>query len=126
MTTQSNNPTSALYARVARVSPDDHESGLATQLDKLRQFAQTRGWKIVGEFSEVACGVRKNPPRPAEVLQRANRHEFDILIVADLTRLSRQTRNLIEVSDQLKRHQVRLIVADDPTTDWTSPTQIAA
>ena len=73
----------ALYARV---STNDQGQNPETQLYRLRQIAQARGWEIYKEYIDFASG--KNPNRPAfqKLMLDAKAGCFGILFVTRVDR----------------------------------------
>jgi hypothetical protein len=93
----------ALYARV---STTDQGQNPETQLYRLRQIAQARGYEIFKEYTDDAQG--KNPDRPAfkALMLDARAHEFDLILVTRLDRMMRSTKNLFNVLEELEGYKV--------------------
>ena len=100
-----------LYARVS--SDDTHTQGrnLAGQLELCRQHAHTKGWKVVAELAEDdrgASGAELNLPQLAQMLAMARGGEFDVLIVREIDRLSRNLAKQLFIEDELKQASVQV------------------
>jgi DNA invertase Pin-like site-specific DNA recombinase len=99
----------ALYARV---STDDKGQDPETQLLKLRQFAASKGYEIIGEFADRASGA--NPDRPQLVKMIEKSRSYDAIIITKLDRMMRSTKNLLNVLEDLEKKGVALICVDQP------------
>ena len=76
----------ALYARVSTSTQT-----VENQLAELREIAQRQGWSIVAELSdEGISGSKGRDKRPSfdQLLKRATRREFDLIMVWALSRLA--------------------------------------
>jgi site-specific DNA recombinase len=96
-----------------RVSTKNQEKGysLETQLEGCKKYCQERGY-IVEEihiYRETMTGVIY---REREILNKlraaARRKEFDVVVVYDVDRLSRDPVHQLIISDELTEHGVRL------------------
>jgi DNA invertase Pin-like site-specific DNA recombinase len=83
----------------ARVSTDDQN--LDRQIDQLK----AAGVKKI--YCEKMTGTNRNRPKLKDMLDNAR--EGDCIIVSDLTRLSRSTKDLISLSEQLNASGIELI-----------------
>jgi DNA invertase Pin-like site-specific DNA recombinase len=87
----------ALYCRVSTV--DQHPE---TQLNELRQFAANRGFKVVGEYTDHGySGARARRPELDRMMDDAQRHKFDAVLVWACDRLARSTKHLLQTIDEL-------------------------
>src|SRR5580658_4248679 len=87
----------ALYVRVSTV--DQHPE---TQLHDLRQLAAQRGLQIVGEYVDHGfSGARARRPELDRMMDDAQRHKFDVLLVWACDRLARSTKHLLQTIDEL-------------------------
>jgi DNA invertase Pin-like site-specific DNA recombinase len=87
----------ALYCRVSTI--DQHPE---TQLSELRQFAANRGFQVVGEYTDHGyCGARARRPELDRMMDDAQRHKFDVLLVWACDRLARSTKHLLQTIDEL-------------------------
>lgn len=74
----------AIYARISTGKQDNQN-----QLDQLRAFARTQGWKIQREFVDVATGKNGDRDEFKAMFSAASRREFDLVLFWSLDRLSR-------------------------------------
>ena len=95
----------------ARVSTE--EQNLDRQLDQLKVAGVEKIYK------EKITGTKKDRPELQKMLDYAR--EGDIIVISDLTRLSRSTRDLISISEQLKEKGIELVSLKE-TLDTTTAT----
>ncbi|HVA17317.1 MAG TPA: recombinase family protein, partial [Candidatus Dormibacteraeota bacterium] len=69
----------AIYARVSTVN---HGQDVGMQVRELRQFADARGWQVVGEYlDEGISGTKEKRPELDRLMADAHRRRFDAVIV---------------------------------------------
>ncbi len=107
----------ALYVRVS--TKEQHPEA---QLGPLREYAESRGFDVVGEFVDHGISGAKNS-RPAldSMLAAARRRDLDIIVIAKLDRLARSVRHLVTVASELDVLGVDLVVRDQ-AFDTSTPT----
>jgi len=97
------------YARVSTI-----EQNLDRQLDSLKSF----GVDIRNIYQEKLSGTTKN--RPALVKMINELQESDIVVVSDITRISRSTKDLLEIIEQIKEKGASIKSLKDTWLDTTS------
>ena len=108
----------ALYLRSASASQGDPESSLAAQRRVLTAAVRQCGLECAGEYRDPGvAGLTVERPGLARLLQDgcANPRPFDLVLVADVSRISRDAIRVIEVATQLTNLGIRLVTADQPT-----------
>ena len=101
----------ATYARFS--SDNQNEKSIDDQQRNCHIFSEQQGWNVVADFKDMALqGKLKERPGYIEMMKAAQNSKFDILIVDDLSRLSRGSDVNTEV-EKLKYHGVRLITVGD-------------
>ena len=107
----------ALYVRVS--TKEQHPEA---QLGPLREYAESRGFDVVGEFVDHGISGAKNS-RPAldSMLAAARRRDLDVIVIAKLDRLARSVRHLVNVAEELQALGVDLVVRDQ-AIDTSTPT----
>src|SRR5512147_1301218 len=113
-----------LYARVSteEQGSDDHHS-LEAQLNEMRDYARQKGWTVVGEFVETLSGTRRDRPQLDALLELARSRNFDILLVHELSRLSRSVYHTLDIFDLLGKHNIGFASVRDPDFDFADPTK---
>lgn len=85
-----------IYARVST-----KQQTTENQLPPLRKFARDRGWKVVKELIDHGySGTNDQRPNLAEVMNLAQRREYDVLLVYALDRFGRSVKHLVTALDQ--------------------------
>jgi site-specific DNA recombinase len=110
-----------LYARVSGDDRGKEGRNLEGQLEMCREYALERGLRIVAELSEDdrgASGASFELPTLGEVLDKAEAGDFDVLLVREIDRLSRNLAKQLIVEEELRRHgvEVQYVLADYPDT----------
>lgn len=102
----------ALYARFS--SDLQRATSIEDQFRNCRKCAELEGWAIVATYADAAMsGTDANRPQYRAMLEAAARREFDILIVDDLSRL---TRDAVECERAIRRLEfigLRIIATSD-------------
>lgn len=95
------------YARVSTV-----EQSLNRQIDALENYGCER------IFQEKITGTKKERPELGKLLDIAR--SGDIIVITELTRLSRSTKDLISISEKLKERNIELISIKENINTTTS------
>jgi DNA invertase Pin-like site-specific DNA recombinase len=110
------------YYRVSTDKQADAGNGLEAQAAAIAKAVATRGWELVADArDEGRSGGNMNRPALNGALDRLDRGEADVLVVAKLDRLSRSVRdfaNLVERATQ----KGWALVALDIDVDTSTPT----
>lgn len=107
----------AIYARVSTSNQT-----VENQFHELREIAHRQGWQIVAELSDSGIsGTKGRDQRPAfdELLKRATRREFDLIMVWAIDRLGRSIQHLVGFMNEIQSVGVDLYIhqqAIDTTT----------
>ena len=110
-----------LYARVSGDDRGNDGRNLTGQLDMCREYAERQGWHIVAELAEDdrgASGASFELPQLNRVREIASNGGFDILVVREIDRLSRNLAKQLIVEEELKRTgvQIEYALAEYPDT----------
>lgn len=114
------------YLRVSTSLQADQWLGLDVQRDKVTSYASEQALGLLDVVTELASSGVPNGEtfswehRPAllELLGRAERGEYDTLVVARLDRLSRDHVTLVAIERQLQGHGVEVVsVAEEHDGD---------
>lgn len=79
------------YYQVSTARQGRSGLGLESQQKAVRDHLNGGNWRIVGEFTEVKSGQRKDRPKRADALAACRLHGAK-LIIAKLDRLARTSR----------------------------------
>jgi len=108
----------------ARVSGDDRGKdgrNLAGQLAMCQEYALKHGYAIIAELAEDdrgASGASFELEQLNKILELAQDHAFDVLVVREVDRLSRNLAKQLIVEEWLKREGVRIeyVLGEYPDT----------
>jgi len=102
-----------LLARVSTLKREQDQSP-DRQLENLRAYCERQSWPVAVAKAERISGSKGADARPVlqEALALARRGEIGAVCVTRLDRLGRSLRHLIDVSDELRRLGVELVVLD--------------
>ena len=96
-----------LYCRVS-TQVQDYER----QVSDLTQFAKKHQWEIAETFTEKISGAKKNNERKelASLLSYARVHYINRVLVTELSRLARDTLQVLAAIDMLNKAKVSLYI----------------
>lgn len=100
-----------LYARVSKDDRSKDGRNLAGQVEMGQEYASEKGYRIVAELSEDdrgASGADIDLPQLNRIREMARAGQFDILVVRELDRLSRNLAKQLIVEEELNRFGVRV------------------
>jgi DNA invertase Pin-like site-specific DNA recombinase len=109
-----------LYDRVSTLaqSRSGHSGGAeGFQLDRCRTHAAARSYICAGELTDVDSGAEWNIAGIMQALERANRGEYDILVVSDTSRFARNLAKKTVYEAELRRHGVTVEYLNLPLDD---------
>ena len=99
----------------ARVSGDDRKNDGRNledgQLNLCREHSDRNHYRVVTEFAEDdrgASGYEIDLPKLNKIREMARNSEFDVLVVRELDRLSRNLAKQLIIEEELKRYGVRI------------------
>ncbi len=105
----------ALYIRVSGEEQKIKGLSLEAQQERLKEYAQEKGWLIVGVYIDAAKTARKNMHKRAEfqkMMEAVKRDEIDLLLFCRLDRWFRSVADYYKVMEILQAHD-----CDWKTTD---------
>jgi site-specific DNA recombinase len=112
----------ALYARVSTEMQAEEGFSIEAQLNEMRAYAAQRGWRVVAEFVDAGIsGSTMERPGLRALLEAAQARQFDVVLVHELSRLSRSVFDTFEIFDQLGRAQVGFASVREQQFDLSQP-----
>lgn len=115
-------PRVALYTRVSTPMQAEEGFSLDQQLREMHEFARQKGWKVVAEFVEPGeSGTTTKRPQLEALLHAAEEGSFDIVLVHELSRLSRSVYDTFDIFDRLGQAKVGFASVREPQFDLTTP-----
>jgi site-specific DNA recombinase len=102
----------ALYARYS--TDQQRAASIEDQFRNCRSRAAAEGWQITATFADQAMsGGDSNRPDYQAMLAAASRKQFDVLLVDDLSRLSRDQVESERVIRRLEFNGIRILAVTD-------------
>jgi predicted site-specific integrase-resolvase len=86
-------PVTGRIALYARVSSQDQKQDLERQLERLRDYAASRGYTVAKEVTELASGLNDQRPKPMKLLQDTS---IGTIVIEHRDRLTRLGYHSIE------------------------------
>ena len=112
-----------LYARVSTDMQVEGGKSIATQLAEMREYAQHRGWEVIAEFVDPGySGTTMERPGLQALLAAIEHHAGDVVLVHDLSRLSRRLFDTFALFETFGQHRIGFASVNDPDFDFASPT----
>jgi DNA invertase Pin-like site-specific DNA recombinase len=94
------------YSRVSTLLNQDP----TIQLSAIRDFAQSRGFVLVDEYTDQGIsGAKERRPSLDRMISDARRGKFKVLIVTGIDRIGRNTRHLLNLIAELNEYGVSII-----------------
>lgn len=91
----------ALYARVSTEDQAKEGFSLDAQRERLRAFCRAQGWTVAKEYVDDGHSGR-NANRPAYRAMLSEREAWDKILVIKMDRIHRNSRNFMEMMDELR------------------------
>jgi len=115
-------PRVALYTRVSTSMQVEEGFSLDQQLREMHEFARQKGWEVVAEYIEAGqSGTTMDRPQLEALLQAAEEGAFDILLVHELSRLSRSVYDTFDIFEHLGQHHIGFASVREPQFNLTTP-----
>jgi len=106
-----------LYARVSTLNGQHPEM----QLSELREYADRRGWEIVGEYvDEGVSGSKESRPELNRLMVDVHRRKFEVVLVWKIDRFGRSLKHLVNALADLDAYGVTFVSLRD-NLDLSTP-----
>lgn len=112
-----NNQNAVIYCRVSTKKQAKEGNGLSSQETRAREYAQHRGHKVIGVFTDDVSGKLAKREGFDEMLAfiRNNRKLGPVVIVDDISRVARDVRNHFDLKQSIFRAGATL---ESPSIDF--------
>ena len=97
----------------ARVSPS-HKSDLEEQVQYLRQYCSSRGYRVVDVLSDIASGLKADRKGLLKLLEYVTNRQVDVVVVAYRDRLARFGLEYLEYFFRQYGVRVEAALGDEP------------
>jgi DNA invertase Pin-like site-specific DNA recombinase len=105
-----------------RISTNDGRQCLDNQLVPLREWAKRLGATSVIEYTDELSGAKNDRANLNKLLHDAEHKKFDVLLIWDLSRLSREgIAPLFKYLERFKNNDVRVLSHQESWVDTKSP-----
>ncbi len=92
----------AVYLRVSTTEQAKEGYSLSAQLERLRNYCRAREWGVAREYVDDGYSGR-SIKRPAYKQMMAEKDEWDMILVMKMDRIHRNSKNFMEMMDNLRR-----------------------
>lgn len=107
----------ALYARVSTIN---HGQDVGLQTSELRLYAESRGWEVVGEYTDTISGAKESRPALNRLMAEAKARHLDVIAVWKLDRFGRSAKHLVNALSELQALGVAFVSLRD-NLDFSTP-----
>ncbi|MBT2549803.1 recombinase family protein [Arthrobacter sp. ISL-65] len=110
----------AIYARIS-VSAEESVS-IARQLEATRQYAASRGWQVVAEFTDDGVSASRNKPEDRAGWRALldSPEQYDAVIVWKIDRLARKVLDFLHAHEALRDRKAGIVAVEDPVDMTTA------
>lgn len=113
----------ALYARVSTDMQAEEGKSIDAQIAEMREYAERRGWTVTSEFIDAGYSGKSLERPGVQALEEVIReHTCDVVLVHDLSRLSRRLFDTFYFFETLGKADVGFASVTDQDFDFSSPT----
>lgn len=106
----------AIYARVST-----SDQSCERQVSELTAFAERGDYEVVDVFKETASGTKATRAARNEIMKLAQAREINAILVTELSRWGRSTKDLLETLDQLAGWKVSVVAMSGMTFEFDTP-----
>jgi hypothetical protein len=103
----------AIYSRFS--TDRQNESSIADQVRVCVEYAQRQGWTVLEQYEDlgISGAALGNRPGVLRLQEAAFAQRLDVILVTDLSRLSRSQGDLSKLIDRLVARSVRVVGVQD-------------
>lgn len=102
----------ATYARVSTDNQAENGFSLADQAERLQAYCTAQGWAACADYAFVDAGesgAKSDRPAYRRLLTAITERQIDRVVVIKLDRLSRNTKDFLELLDLADAHDVGIV-----------------
>ena len=103
-----------LYIRVSSRQQVEEGYSLEAQERALKAYSELMGWTVRGIYrDEGISGKKINRPELQKLLAEVKAGNIQKVVIVKLDRISRNTRDMLNITDELEKHDVALVSIKD-------------
>ncbi|HTY44345.1 MAG TPA: recombinase family protein [Patescibacteria group bacterium] len=108
-------PLAAIYVRVSTEEQARQGISLAAQEEALKNYASALGYEVLKIYKDEGKSAKDIQHRPemVQILNDAQNHKFQAILIYKLDRFSRSLRDLIDTIEKLKEWDIDFISLQD-------------
>ena len=113
----------AIYMRVSTLGQAESGFGRDVQLERCEAMITAKGWELTGTFEDNGKSGTTTRGRTGlrKMMKAARAGEVNVVVIAELSRLGRSTRDVLRIAEELNGLDVGLVSVTE-SIDTTSPT----
>lgn len=116
-----------IVTRVSTADQAEKGTSLDGQRERLTAYVASRGWDLVEVCTDAGVsGTRHDRPGLTRALDLIRDDRADVLLATKLDRVSRSALGLLELIEDLTRHEAALVVVDDGLDTSTDTGKLVA
>lgn len=96
----------AIYCRI---STKDKGQSHDLQLLALRPFIESRGWQLVGVYSDTISGTKDSRPELDKLMLAARQRKIDVICVWKFDRFARSVSHLVRAAEEFQALGVQFV-----------------
>src|SRR6266852_309181 len=121
MATRSLSQENTRVAIYARVSTTNHGQDVTLQTRELEQFAEARGWQMVGAYVDAGIsGAKDSRPELNRLMADAHKRRFDVVCVWKFDRFARSVSHLLRALETFSALGIAFVSLSEQM-DTTTP-----
>lgn len=110
----------AAYARYS--TEHQTENSIAYQMNAIQEYCNKNNINLTAFYSDEALsGTNTNRPGFQNMIAAAERHEFDAVVIYDISRGSRDVGDWFNFRKEMTRLGIKIISANQNLGDFTDP-----
>lgn len=123
------NNKAVIYARVGSQAQREGFNSIASQIQELRRFAQSKGYKIVHEYTDVGSAGSNNSKGFQDMLKMIGDNHVKAIFCTNIDRITRDFQTMLSIDEAIRKSGAVIITpnftyGDNPTSDFMWDIQV--
>lgn len=98
----------AIYCRVSTEMQEDDKS-LQNQIERCKTYCKFKEFEITEVYTDVMSGAKDDRVSFQQLKSDMQENKFEVLVVTELSRLSRSLKTLLDFLDEINQHNVEFV-----------------